>query len=268
MKPPPMTMTERVEELLVQRALTGLTDAEEKELRSCTSEADESFDLAVAALNLATLPAEPMPAAVAAKLFAAAERQFSDRPTVRKSAPNRRWLTGATAGWLAAAVLLVFAAGVWWSTRRPPVPQIVYVPVTPVVAPPPTPAEERAKFLASHGDVGKIAWTVTTDPTARGASGDVVWSPSAQRGYMRFIGIAQNDRRKFQYQLWIFDKERDARYPVDGGVFDVSAAGEVIVPITARLPVGQPTLFAVTVEVPGGVVVSARKRIVVTASST
>ena len=71
-----------------------------------------------------------------------------------------------------------------------------------------------------------------------------------------------------QYQLWIFDKGRDVRYPVDGGVFDVSAAGEVVIPITAKLAIGQPTLFAVTVETPGGVVVSERKRIVVTASST
>jgi anti-sigma-K factor RskA len=48
---------------------------------------------------------------------------------------------------------------------------------------------------------------------------------------------------------------------VDGGVFDVSSDGEVIVPINARLRVSRATLFAVTVEKPGGVVVSSRERI-------
>jgi hypothetical protein len=55
-------------------------------------------------------------------------------------------------------------------------------------------------------------------------------------------------------------------YPVDGGVFEIPAdGGEVVIPIEAKLPVGQPTLFAVTVEPPGGVVVSSRERIVLVA---
>lgn len=55
------------------------------------------------------------------------------------------------------------------------------------------------------------------------------------------------------------------------GVFDVAEAnvngqtGDVIVPIKAALPVQEVALFAVTVEKPGGVVVSKRERIVVTA---
>lgn len=83
---------------------------------------------------------------------------------------------------------------------------------------------------------------------------------------MRFVGLAVNDPRQLQYQLWIFDKNRDQAFPVDGGVFDITPAGEVIAPITAKLPVGEPMLFAVTVEKPGGVVVSKRERIVVTAA--
>ena len=50
--------------------------------------------------------------------------------------------------------------------------------------------------------------------------------------------------------------DRDAR-PVDGGVFDVPAgAAEVIVTIDAKLAIARPTAFAVTLEKPGGVVVS------------
>lgn len=60
--------------------------------------------------------------------------------------------------------------------------------------------------------------------------------------------------------------------PVDGGVFEINAAradaatGEVIVPVTAKLRVRGPTLFAVTVEKPGGVVVSPRERAALVAS--
>jgi anti-sigma-K factor RskA len=51
------------------------------------------------------------------------------------------------------------------------------------------------------------------------------------------------------------DASRDV-HPVDGGVFDVTSTGELIIPIHNRLPVSQPTAFAVTLEKPGGVVVS------------
>ena len=83
---------------------------------------------------------------------------------------------------------------------------------------------------------------------------------------MTFRGLAKNDPTHIQYQLWIFDKTRDDKYPVDGGVFDVdSESGDVVVPIKATLPVNTPTLFAITVEKPGGVVVSKREHLVLTA---
>ena len=49
------------------------------------------------------------------------------------------------------------------------------------------------------------------------------------------------------------------RRPVDGGVFDIAASGEALIPIDAKLPVGAGTIFAVTKERPGGVVVSDRE---------
>ena len=78
-------------------------------------------------------------------------------------------------------------------------------------------------------------------------------------------GLAANDPARAQYQLWIFDGARDQAHPVDGGVFDVRS-GDVVVPIHAAVKVFSPRLFAVTVERPGGVVVSKRERIVLTAS--
>jgi hypothetical protein len=75
--------------------------------------------------------------------------------------------------------------------------------------------------------------------------------------------LAANDPRQSQYQLWIFDAKRDERYPIDGGVFDIPAgATEVVIPIKARLAVNDPAAFAVTIEQPGGVVVSAREHVV------
>jgi hypothetical protein len=158
------------------------------------------------------------------------------------------------APWLAAAACLLVAAGaVWFAWQQQGVPIV-------------SAADARSSLLASSSDAKPIAWSATADPTAKGATGDVVWSTQAQRGYMRFVGLAANDPKQFQYQLWIFDKDRDEKFPVDGGVFDVSSSGEAIVAISPKLHVTNATLFAVTVERPGGVVVSKRERIVVTAA--
>jgi len=90
----------------------------------------------------------------------------------------------------------------------------------------------------------------------------------SQKGYMHFHGLEPNDPVKSQYQLWIFDPARPAweAKPVDGGVFDVSSSGDVIVAVDPKLSVSSPSLFAVTMEVPGGVVVSERERLIVTAA--
>ena len=107
-----------------------------------------------------------------------------------------------------------------------------------------------------------VSWAESAEGAAPGASGDVVWSDARQEGYMRFSNFAANDPTVEQYQLWIFDAERSADYPVDGGVFDIPAGSdEVVVPIRAKLPVNRATLFAITVEKPGGVVVSSRERL-------
>jgi anti-sigma-K factor RskA len=82
---------------------------------------------------------------------------------------------------------------------------------------------------------------------------------------MSFRGLPANNPSESQYQLWIFDQNQDERYPIDGGVFDIGPDGEVIVPVTAKIRVREPTLFAITVEKPGGVVVSSRKRLVLAA---
>lgn len=83
---------------------------------------------------------------------------------------------------------------------------------------------------------------------------------------MLFDGMRVNDPSVEQYQLWIFDRNQDEKTPIDGGVFDIPSDSEVVVPIRAALKVREPYLFAVTVEKPGGVVVSDRQRLILTAA--
>jgi hypothetical protein len=162
---------------------------------------------------------------------------------------SRAWAVG---GWLvaAAAALLWVAAPGGPSANQP----------APVVAV--SPAKLRSRLLAQPNAALRLEWTATTDSTALGAGGDVVWSDPSQSGVMRIAGLAPNDRTAWQYQLWIFDRTRDERYPVDGGVFDIPpGATEAMIPIHARVKVGEAVMFAVTVERPGGVVVSTRERV-------
>ncbi len=196
----------------------------------------------------AETPAEPLPAAFADRITRAGESmvQATSLPMAR---PRNHW---QWTGWLAAAAALIIA---------------LVLPRTTSDAPPDVQGA-RAALLANATDVQRLDWTATTDPAAHGAGGDVVWSAAAQSGVMRLVGLLPNDRARWQYQLWIFDKRRDERYPVDGGVFDVPAgSGEILVPIDARLPVGEAMLFAITVEAAGGVVVSTRERIALLAKS-
>jgi hypothetical protein len=248
--------TDRQDALLADRALEGLSEAEARELEQLGGAGDDSLDLAAAAVALAELgPLEPMPELLAARVRAGARTEARRRP--------RRDL-GRSAGWLAAAAAVLLAVFAW---SRPPqvVEKIVKVEVPAPPARPPTPAERRAELLAQAADARTLTWSATPDPAARGATGDVVWSESRQQGYLRIRGLAVNDPSRAQYQLWIFDARRDQAHPVDGGVFDVQG-GDVIVPIRAAIRVFEPKLFAVTVEKPGGVVVSRRERIVLTAA--
>ena len=245
---------ERCVDLLIQRATTGLGAAEAAELDALLArypDADrEAFEPAVAALTLGAGGARaPLPPALRARLLA---QGLAVAPVASPAGRASRPRSAAPAWWAAAASIVVAIAAWYPHLAGPP--------------PAPTPAELRARLLASGAAV--VHWTLaaTDDPGAAGAGGDVVFDPASGRGYLRLSHLAANDPRRNQYQLWIFDAARDDRYPVDGGVFDVPAStGEVIVPFRARLGVARPALFAVTIERPGGVVVSGREHIVVVA---
>ena len=274
------TLPGRLHDLLADQVLDGLSPEEARELEAFLADhpgADpESYELAAAASVLAFPAAgaaglEPMPEPVEreilerARAFVVAQAAASaptarvlpmSRPAAAEARPEPR---RRNAGWWAAAACLALAVAGWWD-RVPQAPAPVPVAVE---EPAPAGPEER---LAQVPDRVAIPWQATEDPDAATAEGEVVWSTGLQQGYMRFRGLPANDPAKNQYQLWIFDAKQDERYPIDGGVFDVPAGqAEVVVPIDPRLRVVEPTLFAVTVEKPGGVVVSSRERIVVVA---
>lgn len=230
------------------------------------------------ALHAASDDVSPLPPALAARIIADGEAQLRAHaashaararvaPTASSSSARALRIT-AVAGWLAAAAsLAVWASG----SRDADAPSVsgATVDVTPAsssaaVTDARALVALRTALLADSTSLRRT-WAPSSDPAARGAGGDLVWNAVQQRGVMRFTGLVPNDPRVAQYQLWIVDASRDARYPVDGGVFDVTETGEVLVLITPRLPVDRPTLFAITLERPGGVVVSSRERLVLAA---
>jgi hypothetical protein len=110
------------------------------------------------------------------------------------------------------------------------------------------------------------ALTHTNHPLAKESGGSLVWNSQRQEGYLEIQGLAEVDPGQGIYQLWIFDASRDERFPIDGGTFAVANSRiTTVVPIHPAIQVREPTLFAITLEPPGGVVVSDRKRILLTA---
>jgi len=281
----------RLDALLMDWVTQGLAPPEEAELREIlgaspeedlsTFEAVQHFELAAAGLHLTSSAVQvPMPTAIEEKIREQAREHFTasrqdtvsreeDRPSgasvltlppAKESVEEARSGSfGRTLGWLAAAACLALAVVGWWPRLQGPGDPVALNPT-------PTPAPSLEERVAGASDTLRLPWTVTEDPAASAsASGEVLWSTEMQAGFMRFAGLEANDPEVFQYQLWIFDEEQDERFPVDGGVFDLPPGGEALIPIQAKLNITGPTLFAVTVEKPGGVVVSSRERIVVLA---
>lgn len=253
---------DRLIELLAGEALADLSPEEQRELDTLVTGLDDAdrtcMQRTAAALTL-TEP-EPLPAGLADTLLADLHQQplagpqaFVESKGAQSDAlaPDAAPSFLALAGWLAAAAALVAAFVI--AIVRPSVP----TPLT---------AEQRYQaFLDTRpADTVEYEWMNVME---QGITGRIVWSDEAQEGYMVFQGMDANDPKVSQYQLWIFDEERDQAHPVDGGIFDIAdAGGETVVPIDAKIPVLDAAWFAVTVERPGGVVVSDRESIPVVAN--
>ena len=78
-----------------------------------------------------------------------------------------------------------------------------------------------------------------------------------QKGFIDLSGLAVNDPKVEQYQLWILDKSKERP---NAGVFDITA-GKNIFEFRPGIDFTAADGFAVTIEKPGGVVVSDLSRV-------
>lgn len=276
---------ERMLELLAGSAISGLAENEIKELEILRKEYpkyyyENSFEAIVshiAILGVSGVKEEALPETLRLKILSDADNFFNSRtPTTGTAAEDTATRAEAKSsfefekikfsyshwlGWaLAGAACAALAVNVWM-TRFQPKSEIVYGPMPTVKPRSVSPNSKKLQvLLASAKDKVTASWTSPT--RIKNFSGKVVWSDERQQGFMKFKGLPVNDNSKETYQLWIFEETPLEKFPKDGGVFDINVNGEVIVPIDAKLMVKKPKAFAVTVEKPGGVVVSKREKIV------
>lgn len=165
------------------------------------------------------------------------------------------WIASPWVGWCVAASL-AFVCGWLWITKPKDDGKASVASVN-------SPADAAA-WIASHPSAIQLAWDIKDPLLVRSGGGQdagiIAWDAVSQTGFMRLNRLPVNDPSVQQYQLWIIDPERDDA-PIDGGVFDITQSGESYIPIDARLKVLSPAGFAVTIEKPGGVVVSDQSRL-------
>lgn len=271
--------SDRLLDLLCDQATFGLSESERAEFDALCAEFPElhdgSIERAAAAADVAMSRGMnvPMPAHLMARIQSEGERIVrrgtsgarDETPALRvvgESAGARRVDRFRFTGWLAAAAAIVLAAIGW---LRPPSGAGVPTPnPNPTVASVPA-AEIRERLLASADDAVVIPLAGWDDPEQKGVTGDVVWSESEQTGFLRLVGLKQNDPSVEQYQLWIVDS-RGMDQRISGALFDAKpdpATGEVIVRIEPEIATQGAAAFALTIEKPGGVWVSDMTRRVV-----
>ena len=281
-------MNEKIEqrmlELLADKALFSLTNEESAELSKLQKQFPEqansqSFEITAAAIALADLDYNAqLPAYLKEKLSVKADEIFGESKqaiapklapkfaepaaqTVRQFEAEPKPFGWQWLGWAFAALALVALGVNVWTTRVKSDNEIVAnQPIAATPTPEPNISEKREQLLALEKDIIKTDWKSPTDENK--ILGDIIWSNSKQTGYVRFNNLPVNDADKETYQLWIVDAARNEKTPVSAGVFNVAKSGEIIIPIDASLKIKSPKMFAVTKEVPGGVMVSKQENLV------
>lgn len=279
-------LSERLIDLCADYA-TGLheqNDMNELDRLDPDMSAREAFEAVAAELDIAFAETDPvdMPNGLEERLLASVPAPgVPDQPELRlvndqtppvRTSQQLQSPRGAWFPWLVAAASVAVTGIVLLRPAPEPTPDEPPVTLTAF--------EQRDALIEAHAndeDLLRYAWTPTDDPAVVGqVTGELIWDEERDEGYMTIAGLEVNDPSQFQYQLWIFDATRplgelpqhgDAfgglltQRPIDGGVFDITDTGEVVIPIDAKLLVQQGVAFAVTVEPPGGVVVSDRSRV-------
>ena len=272
--------TMRVQELLMLQATEGLSATDQAELRRFDADKSDIFDSVAAMVELSVSHTEAMPQDVADKILQAALATRASKQTDMSTAPAvpavaavltskqlqavpasastgqaaqqagqtksrasvRPRAVSMYAGWACAAAA---AAVALWSVRknsdvRPPV--------------------ERTA-MAAWVDDAKPTLTQSFGNAANPAvTGTVRWNAERQQGLLDVAALPSNVGSQQRYQLWIFDSSRDEKFPVDAGLFDVTAAQTKLV-FSPRVKVATATHFMITLDA-NGAVVSNRAHIV------
>ena len=242
---------DRFEELEAGRLLGDLSEEEWSEWRELSKEHadDDDFSLEMVAAALeaeyASKEEQSLPAGLTVTLVDEARKFAADEaePDNVVQGPFRNSPFSVGTAWAVAAAFAALFVVVFLLNPTGDGPKVVEAP----------PIEERADDLVTPPFEGVGPY----EPM----SGKVVWSDDLQEGYMELTNLEVNDPSQNQYQLWIVDPSR-AKQPVDGGVFDVDSTGTVRIPINAKLDVDKPQAFVITLEKPGGVVVSEQEVVV------
>ena len=266
---------ERELEMIIDRALGQDQPSDQQELdESVLSEVEHAaalLDISVAASNPIDMPndlADRLKARVShypdQNNAAVDPKNESDssNPYQLPQAPSQEISQTRWVPWMvAAAALLIATVSIFMPRGTQSVPDL---------------NAQRLALIESTpaGELTQWDWISTDDAAVVGdVIGDVVWSDSLNKGFMRISGLAVNDPSLEQYQLWIFDVTNPtgdlpqfgegllSQRPIDGGVFDINTSNEIIIEIDAKIVVEQAAAFAITVEPPGGVVVSDRSRV-------
>ena len=262
---------DRFEELEAGRILGDLDPAEIKEWKKLSADphcqADLSLELAAAALDAEFLASEDtaLPEELLKKLHGGISEFVSAEPKETVIVRPARWqglLASSKTAWSIAALFAVLFIAKSFVEKTPigPDDRIVTAPEKS------SPSEARDTLISKAADLIQSEFGGTEKFNQM--SGTVVWSDALQEGYMSLTNLPANDPDTRQYQLWIVDPDRDEK-PVDGGVFDISASdGTAIIPIRNPLVVTNPQAFVITLEQPGGVVVSKQEVVVALAKTS
>ena len=263
----------QVAELIAGEVLGDLSQEERSELNRLKAFSPHeqhdalSHELEVAAASLQRAGASTkmgIPAALAESIRAAGYMAIRDLPppaSTRSDQPTVITLETTTTrrekmAWACVAALALICASMGVSLilnqgSDPNKKAVANVLETPI---------EKHRRLSNIASATQATWGEGKTPFENQVSGDVIWDSESQTGVMRFVDMPINNPTQQQYQLWIIDPERDDE-PVDGGVFDIAQDGEVFIEIDPKLNVIRPTAFAITIEKPGGVVVSTQEQL-------
>jgi anti-sigma-K factor RskA len=264
---------ERLLDLLCKQVSEGLTVEEQRELEKLEVSVETSVDLhsleiTAAAISMSAVgTGESLPDHLKSGILAGADEFFAKSQATKPMPAVRTTDEPSTSvwGWLGwaatAAASIALVASIFYYQQQMSTMQAQIDEMRKPAPPEPTMAQKRDQMIREARDLTRASWTKGNVKDMDSVSGEVVWSDEKQTGYMTFRGLPPNDPNREAYQLWIFEQADLEAHPKDGGVFNVAENGEVIVPIEAKLKTVSPKAFAVTVEKPGGVVVSGREKI-------